>query len=266
MSKGRPAGVLANEIVKIFDWRNPLPLQGIPRGEASRQQLGVAFDDLAHSSDPDRAERMRELARRFVPWLASEELEALIDRSLAGSRRWSTPDEIREMAELFELAEADRDSLGIHQIRSVHPDGRAFDDADMKARRRVANKLLARERRRQAALTANSQQERSALTDRELLFLEKYRGEWQSSTAIAQAVRRSHRYDGTRNLVSLRKAVNRATERFKKLGLIEEDVRKGSNGQPLNFVRLLIVHAKNVTETPRHAENTKKTASLRRRS
>jgi hypothetical protein len=43
-------------------------------------------------------------------------------------------------------------------------------------------------------------------------------------------------------------------------------VRKGSNGQPLNFVRLLIVHAKNVTETPRHAENTKKTASLRRRS
>jgi hypothetical protein len=38
--------------------------------------------------------------------------------------------------------------------------------------------------------------------------------------------------------------------------LIEiDDTQKGGNGQPLRLLRRLIVHAKSVLETPRHARN-----------
>jgi hypothetical protein len=265
MSKGRPAGVLANEVVKILDRRNPQPLQGIPRGEESRQQIGIMLDDLALLGDVDR---MRKLARGFAPWLADEDLGGMIDHSLTCGRRWNRPDEIAEMAELFQLSETERDALGIRQIRPVHADGSAFDDKAMMARRRAANKISQRERRRDKIANAQEQNAAAAykqpkLTQTELLIYEKIDPTWRSTTAIAKAVKRGHRYEGQKsNLISVRKAVNRASEKLIAAGLVEkDDTQKGANGQPLRLLRRLIVHAKSVSETSRHAENADKIVS-----
>lgn len=266
MSKGRPAGVLANEIVKLLDRRNPQPLQGVPRGEESRQQIGVMLDDLALLGD---VERMRRLARGFAPWLGDEDIDHMISGRLTCGRRWNMPDEIREMAEIFQLSETERDILGIRQIRPVHPDGSAFDDEAMKARRRAANKIQQRERRRKEAAQALAQNDAAAdaqpkLTQTELLIYEKIDPTWRSTTTIAKAVKRGHRYEGQKNnLISVRKAVNRASEKLVAAGLVEkDDSQKGANGQPLRLLRRLIVHAKSVSETSRHAENANKNAPL----
>jgi hypothetical protein len=270
MSKGRPAGVLANEIVKILDRRNPQPLQGIPRGEESRQQIGVMLDDLALLGD---VERMRQLARSFAPWLGDEDIEAMIVQSLARRRRWDTSDEITELAELFQLSEMERDALCVRQIRPVHPDGSAFDDEAMKARRRAANKIAQRERRRDSIARAQEQNVAAAndhpnFSPTELLIHDKIDLTWRSTTIIAKAVRRSHQYQGQKkNLDSIRKAVVRASEKLCAAGLVEkDDSQKGINGQPLRLLRRLIVHAKSVSETSRHAENANKNAPLERMS
>ena len=186
----------------------------------------------------------------------------MISRSLAAPRRWNTPDDIKELAELFQLSETDRDSFRIRQIRPVHPDGLAFDDEAMKARRRIANKIGERERRQKEAALVQEQNataaaEQPKLSQTELLIYEKIDHTWRSTTAIAKAVKRGHRYGGRKsNLVSVRKAVNRASENLVAAGLIEkDDTQKGANGQPTRLLRRLVVHAKPVSETSRHAEN-----------
>lgn len=258
MSKARPPGVLAKQIVKIFVHRNPHPL-GLPRSEVSRQQLRVLLDDRARL---DSVDRMRQLVRGLAPWLGDQDIEEMIRDSVAGGRRWDMPDEIKVLAELFQLSEQERDGLGIRAVRPVDAAGTALDDAAMLARRRVAKKLYQQKCRLENSKRAQAQTAAAApaLSPTELLIYEKIDLTWRSTTIIAKAVRRSHQFEGQkRNLSSIRKAILRASEKLAAAGLIEMDsIQKGGNGQPLRLLRRLIVHAKSVSETPRHAQNDNK--------
>lgn len=254
---GRPAGVVANEILCIFDWRNPAPLTSIPDNANSRAQLQILFDDLAQTGD---VSRMRSIAANLAPWLQPEELEAMMSDSSLAQRRWIMEHELVRLAETFQVSECDRLGLRLRQIRPVHSDGTGFSAQDMLSRRREANRLAQQDRRRR---DAEQLKERSAtdaedvkLSERETLIYEKITAVWRSTAEIARAVRRTHGYEGTRDLASIGKAVNRASERLVSLGLVERDPsRRGTNGQPLNYFRRIIVHAENVFKTSRHAEN-----------
>lgn len=254
---GRPAGVVANEILCIFDWRNPAPLTSIPDNANSRAQLQILFDDLAQIGD---VSRMRSIAANLAPWLQPEDLEAMIADCCRAQRRWILEHELVQLAETFQVSECDRVGLRLRQIRPVHSDGKGFSAQDMLSRRREANRLAQQDRRRR---DAEQLKERSAtdaedakLSEREALIYEKITAAWRSTAEIARAVRRTHGYEGTRDLASIGKAVNRASERLVFLRLVERDPsRKGTNGQPLNYFRRMIVHGENVFETSRHAEN-----------
>ena len=183
----------------------------------------------------------------------------MICDSVASRRRWDMPDEIKELAELFQLSEQERDGLGIRAIRPVDAKGAAFDDAAMMARRRVAKKLYQQRCRQEntARATVQNAAVATALSPRELLVYEKIDLTWRSTTVIAKSLRRSHHFEGQKkNLASIRKAVLRASEKLTAAGLVEMDnTQKGGNGQPLRLLRRLIVHAEFVSETPRHAQN-----------
>lgn len=236
----RPAGILARQIFKILDWRNPLPLNGIPDDDLSRRQLMVAMDDMA-AMGRGAIEQMRDQLRLFAPWMSPSKATAMIEESLTRGRRWTNPGEIAELAEMFGMSEAERDGLGIRQVRPVHAEGRAFSDDDMKVRRRVRKTLgEAKYRREKASIAAHAPTVATSepeLSPRERFIHSKIDLRRRSSTEIAKAVKRSHGYIGSKKIGSVRKAVLRAIDRLVAAGLVEIDDQTGSKGQDLRFVR-----------------------------
>ena len=258
-----PPWVRAREIVKILDRRNPPPAVGLPRGEASRQQLAVLLDHLALAG---KIEGMRRAAITFASsWLSAGEIEVLVDERLALQRRWDTAEDRTELAELFQLSEEERDNLRVRTIRPVRRDGTAFDDSDMETARRRAKTLMQAEYRRAKAAATGLQTHvenqtaarNDELSERALLVYEKVDGHWRSTTTVARAVKRSHKFDGQkRNLNSVRKVVNRAVPELIAAGLIEAEMRTGDNGQRLQFLRRnMVVHTVFVSGTPGQAES-----------